>query len=679
MMLGALSSRFFTGTPSALSQLRLGLALPPLRVWHWLALALCLLTGSGLNLYRLAWRPAGELQAYRGFYVPDGIVQGETVRWARAYSKVEAPLCHWTPLRWRIDLIAPPAAGTAGASTVIHINDVRMRRVTAGAGWQTIELLSDVPSAGDVTLQFYSTLYGDDDHGIGVGRITMEPVFTTWNVFQAGVPGAIIGAIVWLLCLVRLDNGSATETDAAAAATADATTVRTSRWRIGPALGLLVIVWAYLGIWALLKPPFQAPDEPQHLLRAASVRLQPWASRTPDTLTLDPQFLNPFVYQPPVNIGQLYFTSANQLSMTDIAILKAIPWRPSWPPLPPFRTPLATYPTTYYGSVFGLAEATTSAWHLSPYQSTYAYRAWTVVFAGLLWIAVWRALQMTPGVERHAGALFAFLLINPMLAFVSSSVTPDSVNVPLATLAVLLMYRTLSTGRGAWLTTAALVACGLTKPTFLLVLGSLPLPMLLAWRARTIPTRHLIAATLAAVRAGVIAFIAFYAWSPPRFFAGNIPKEISLASYAAYYVDRLPFIWRSYWGVLGWLDYELHGAWYFALFVVVVAIAFLVRARTPEEARFTRFVAWLGVSYLVLMTFGEYWYLGAAGYNFQGRHLLPAGIALAGLVLHANKYARWSLLGLVLVMHALLMHMTITRYFSDGLAGLWASLPLSPS
>jgi hypothetical protein len=156
-----------------------------------------------------------------------------------------------------------------------------------------------------------------------------------------------------------------------------------------------------------------------------------------------------------------------------------------------------------------------------------------------------------------------------------------------------------------------------------------------------------------------------------------MPKEISLASYTAYSVDRLPVLWRSYWGMLGWLDYELPGAWYVALFVVVVAIALLVRARTPDEALFTRFVAWLGLSYFVLMTIGEYWYLGSAGYNFQGRHLLPASIALGGLVVHANKYARWTLFGLLAVMHVLLAQMTVARYFSDGLAGLWASLPLS--
>jgi hypothetical protein len=134
-------------------------------------------------------------------------------------------------------------------------------------------------------------------------------------------------------------------------------------------------------------------------------------------------------------------------------------------------------------------------------------------------------------------------------------------------------------------------------------------------------------------------------------------------------------IWRSYWGVLGWVDYQLAVGWYVALLVLIVAIAIGVRRRTPDEARLAGFAAWLGVSYIVLMTIGEYAYLATAGYNFQGRHLLPACTALGGLVLHGNKYARWTLIGFLAVMNAALVHQTVVRYFNGDLAWLWASLP----
>jgi hypothetical protein len=695
-----LSASARTGALHTLSLRRLGLALPPRRAWHWLALALCLAAGAGLNLYRTAWRLAGEVQTFKGFYAADGRLDGQTVRWSRAYSKAEAPLYRWGPLHWRVQLTAPPGAPPAGASAWILVNDTRVRHVTVGAGWQTIDLVTDVPPARDLALQFYSTLYGPEDRGIGVGRVDVEPVFTLWNVFQNGLLGALTGLLLWLVCLLRPEAPqtdrpvglAATPEEASAEAAASArleSNARTAvavttpgddhrprRWPFARALTLLLLLWLYLGLWAVLKPLFQAPDEPQHLLRAASVRLQPWAARTPDVLTLDPRFLNPLVLWPPPNIGNIFFNAASHLSYEDIAILQATPWQTP-PPLAPYRTPLATYPTGYYSTIFGLAEATTWLGHLTPYQNTYAYRAWTVMLAGLLWLAVHRVLQRTPGAERHATALLAFLVLNPMLAFVTSSVTPDSVNVPLATLAVLLVYRTLVTGGAIWLAAAALLACGLTKPSFLLILGSLPLPMLVTWRAGAIAWRQMAAAALAAARAGAIGFCAFYAWSPPRFFGGNVPKTITLGAYASYYIDRLPMIWRSYWGVLGWLDYQLDTWWYAALLAIVVVIAIAVRRRTPDEARLARFAALLGVSYLVLMTIGEYAYLSTAGYNFQGRHLFPACIAFSGLMLHDNKYARWTLLGFLAVMNVVLMHETIVRYFNGDLARFWASLPFS--
>ena len=93
-----------------------------------------------------------------------------------------------------------------------------------------------------------------------------------------------------------------------------------------PASRVLLIIWIYLGIWVVLKPPHQSPDEAQHLLRASSVRLQPWATRTPNTLTLDRRFLNPFVRFPTADLGDLFFNRQGQLSYEAIARLKAIPW-----------------------------------------------------------------------------------------------------------------------------------------------------------------------------------------------------------------------------------------------------------------------------------------------------------------------------------------------------------------
>mgnify|MGYP006172737477 CR=1 FL=1 len=34
--------------------------------------------------------------------------------------------------------------------------------------------------------------------------------------------------------------------------------------------------------WAVIRPPLQSPDEPQHLMKANSVWLQPWLNEVPD-------------------------------------------------------------------------------------------------------------------------------------------------------------------------------------------------------------------------------------------------------------------------------------------------------------------------------------------------------------------------------------------------------------
>jgi hypothetical protein len=671
----ALSSMLSSGARGAISSLRFGLALPSIRFWHWLALALCLVAGAALNVYRTAWRPAGEVHIFRGFYPQEDTIDGQTVRWSRAYSKAEVLGHAWRPQRWRVQLIAPTAAPASGATVWILVNDVRVKRVAIGHTWQTIEFGADPPPAADVALQFHATLYGDEGVGVGVGGISVEPVFTVWSVAHQGLLGALAGLALWYVLLVT-PVGLASHAPNTREPTRADDGIGPRRWGITLAISVLLIVWIYLGIWALLKAPQQGTDEPQHLLRAASVLLQPWATRTPNWLTLDPRFLNPFVLFTPGEIGNLFYNRNDHLSYEQVARVKGITWdaTPPSPALSP-HTPLATYPTGYYLPVFLLAEATTKALELSPYQNTYAYRAWTVVLAGFLWLAVFRTLLVTPCVQRRATLLFAFLLLNPMLAFASSGCTPDAVNVPLATLGVLLTYRTLVTGRHGWRATLALIGCGLTKPSILLIFASLPLPTLLLWRSKAIPRRHLIVAGIAVARAATILFCVFYAWSPPRFLAGT-PAKVTLDVYAKQYWSRLPDIWISYWGRLGWLDYELAPPWYTALFVLALLSACVALYRTKDDSRsFSAFAALFGVCYFTCMTIGEYWYLPMAGYNFQGRHLLPACVGLAGLVIHDSRFTRWSLVGMLGLLNVMLMHESIVRYFGGDWGVFRASLP----
>jgi hypothetical protein len=42
-------------------------------------------------------------------------------------------------------------------------------------------------------------------------------------------------------------------------------------------IGIATVPFIYLSCWALLRPPFQTPDEPQHHLRTTSILLHPWS------------------------------------------------------------------------------------------------------------------------------------------------------------------------------------------------------------------------------------------------------------------------------------------------------------------------------------------------------------------------------------------------------------------
>jgi hypothetical protein len=129
-------------------------------------------------------------------------------------------------------------------------------------------------------------------------------------------------------------------------------------------------------------------------------------------------------------------------------------------------------------------------------------------------------------------------------------------------------------------------------------------------------------------------------------------------------------------GRLGWLDYELPAWWYVVMLGIVLAGAIVAALRTSGEARrFAGFAACFGLGYFVCMIVGEYWYLPMAGYNFQGRHLLPACVGFAGLALSGSRVSRWTVVGWLALMNVMLMHESIVRYFGGDWAVFRASWP----
>ena len=642
--------------------------MPRLRLTHLLALVICVSVGAWLNPSRAAFVSV-PVPVYRGFHVPEEQYDGATVRWARQYAKVEFVGMSWRPARVDVSLTTHPSVTAQEITALISVDDREARRVSVRRGWQQVDLVANGPRSSDLVLRLTTLAPPGQERAVGLGEIRVTPLIDRAQALLHGIAGAAAGLVAWLFIMLRHNPPPAVALAGHATPGSRPGEGCVPLSRRGAALLFAGIV-VYLAFWMVLKPVLQSPDEPQHLLRANSVLKQGWRD-PPAELKLDPRFANAVVLQPTSALMGLFFDRTHQLDAAQIDELKQV--SRTIPHMPAFvRTPLTTYPAGYYGTVFALAEAVSAPVHATPYQSIYLYRTWTVLLAAGLWVLVYRALRQLPDTAERSGAILALLLLNPTLAFVTSSVTPDSVNNPLAALGILLTYRVAVTGKHPWPATIALVACAWTKPSALLVFGAIAGSSVLVWRVNRLPVSHLGAVALAVGRAIVISVFGFYAWSPPRFVAGP-PITLTLNGYLDVFWDRLPDVWVSYWGKLGWLDYAAPAGWYQLLAVLVVLnIVFASRHGVPGFARFGAVVFGL---YLVLMMVGEFRLLRVAGYNFQGRHLFPAMIGMCALTQHPKRWAWVALLVGVGALNVALMHESVMRYYAGDWLLVWRSLP----
>jgi hypothetical protein len=443
-------------------------------------------------------------------------------------------------------------------------------------------------------------------------------------------------------------------------------------------------------MWALLRPPYQTPDEVQHHLRTTSVLRHPWVAGAGEW-TLDPRFTNPLALWTPPSLDKLFFDTSERLTLAEIAALERIPWPAAdgRPAPETFQRAIASYPTLYYWPVFLLGESVTRTLHLTPYQSSYAYRVVSAALAAILWGAVYVVMRRvlspaplpspspphdSPKDASLAAILTGFLVLNPMVPFMSSGINPDAVNFPLATLSILLVWQVMSTGKGAILACLALVATALTKPSGLQMMPAFAAAAAALWALGHISFERLRLAAAAIAGAGAIAWCGFYAWSAPRF-VGGPPITARWTTYLTMRWLELPWTWQTYWGTLGWLEYTAPVFWYHALaaLTVISLICVLLRPRMPRL--FAGYAAMFLVVFLAVTLAGEFFYLPTAGYFLQGRHLLPAALGLAGLMWHRVRPIRFAFLALLIVMNVILVHLTVMRYYTRGWSAVIPSLP----
>lgn len=432
-------------------------------------------------------------------------------------------------------------------------------------------------------------------------------------------------------------------------------------------IGLGTVLFLGFAIWAFLKPPLQSPDEGAHLARALGVPNQPWIVGR-EMVAIRPADLTPFVDEaPPAPLAPIFFHRERHLSVADIDALKALPWPQAAPEAEPVprRTGAWSYPAPYYIAVYAIGRTATRIFALEPYASLYAFRLASVLLAVPLWLWVWRRLGHSGDLRPWRTPLFLGVLLNPMLAFMTSSVNPDAVVAPLGALALLAAYEMATAGTRVRSALLIMLAALLAKPSgpvlALAVIGTIGA----LWVTRLWRPAHAWRAVLVIAAAIVLAFALHYAWSPTRTYGNRDPVTLTVIGTATWLVRR---VWKTYWGMPGYLDYWLPKGWYAVLTLLWLAnlAAALGRLRhRPPGWSAQAFVIAAAVCFTGALVAASMIDLSGMGFNLQGRYLFPIALGCAAALVHSRRLLRWSFLTCLALFHAALAHESVLRYFGD--------------
>jgi hypothetical protein len=153
------------------------------------------------------------------------------------------------------------------------------------------------------------------------------------------------------------------------------------------------------------------------------------------------------------------------------------------------------------------------------------------------------------------------------------------------------------------------------------------------------------------------------------------PSADTLGVYLTKRWDSAAYVWQSFWGRLGWLEYTAPAGWHWLVFALVLANLGCLVWQPKAPVRLAWYLGMVWIVFFVSAFAAEYRYLAQAGYTFQGRYLFPAGIGLGALLLHRVRPARVALLAGVVVLNVVLVRETVRRYYVDGWRGAVHALP----
>lgn len=471
---------------------------------------------------------------------------------------------------------------------------------------------------------------------------------------------------------------------------------------------MLLLVVALFGLaWALLVPAWQSPDTPSHYAYAESLAAR---QALPGTKGNGLESSNQLAADLAVGASRIAFSTPEAQPSWDPAIDRAYRRRAAQLARSDGGGPntAAVNPPLYY--LFADA-GYVAAIGGDAFDRLYAMQIWDVVLLLVTVIAAWLLTGEVFGPRRPAQlAASAVAGLEPMQTFISTSISPDALMVPLWTLALWLGARVIKRGcqrLDAVALCAVTAAAILTKATSYALVPSTLLALILGWRHRPVDQRgdfrRTIGIALLTLVAPVLAWVALATalgrsaintvHAPP----GTHPKPFAVGQFLSYvwqfYLPRLPFmtsfrisadlplydIWIGEgWGAFGWLDVRMV-AWVYPVLsavtgvVAVLGAAVVSRLRGQMRLELVAFFALAAVSLLGGLHLTEYRsILAGTGDVIQGRYALSLiglfGLALALLVNQLPP--RWrgpavgSMVALLMVLQVLALTTVGRAYYS---------------
>jgi hypothetical protein len=400
------------------------------------------------------------------------------------------------------------------------------------------------------------------------------------------------------------------------AAAACATTAR--RWWTS-----FAIVFVLSVCWSLATPLFASPDEPAHVVRAASVARGQLLGRTPRQSSLrgELEVKVPTIFGSASQVGCLAFqpdVTANCLRFRGSTRLSEV------------VTTAGRHPPLYYAAV---------GWPSLPYPSAFGVRAMRILSAllasALLATAV-TALSFLP--SRRVAALGVAVAVTPMVLFLSGVVNPSGVEIAAAicvwAAGSALVVEAPTVVRPALVTMTGVGACALALtrqlgPLWLGIAG-----LVLAWIGGSDAVRALLRSRrfLLWGAAAVVCSLAQVGWvvSVGALDASSSQTagypNASVGTLVKGSVGRAYVYYRELIGVFGWRDTNPPSL---VLFIWTAAIGGTVLlAVLLANRRVVGSIATIALLTFALPVLFEVQSGHTAGYFWQGRYTLPLAVGI---------------------------------------------------